>query len=128
MMTGFAMVAIVFWAVIAFILVANGYFVYQVRMARYRVMQTLAEKGQPVPVELFNGPRRAAPVGMMRGGIILVAIGIALMTFFWSMTAQSWFNGPIESASWLPTLGFFPFMIGAALLVMARSERHRSEP
>jgi peptidoglycan/LPS O-acetylase OafA/YrhL len=85
----------------------------------------LAEKGQPVPVELFNGPRRAAPVGMMRGGIILVAIGIALMTFFWSMTAQSWFHGPIEDVSWLPTLGFFPFMIGVALLIMAAFERNR---
>ena len=127
MMMGFVFVAIVFWAAIALVLVANGYFVFQVRMARYRVLQTLADKGQPVPVELFNGPRRSAPVGMMRGGIILSAIGIALMTFFWSMTAQSWFHGPIESASWLPTIGFFPFMIGVALLVMARFERTRTE-
>src|SRR5258708_2404604 len=127
MMTGFVMVAIFFWAVIALVLVANGYFVFQVRIARYRVMQTLAEKGQPVPLELFNGPRRSAPVGMMRGGIVLVSIGIALMTFFWSMTAQSWFNGPIEGASWLPTIGFFPFMIGVALLVMARSEQRRPQ-
>jgi hypothetical protein len=54
-----------------------------------------------------------------------VAIGIALMTFFWSMTAQSWFHGPIEDVSWLPTLGFFPFMIGVALLIMAAFERNR---
>ena len=127
MMMGFVQVAIVFWVVIGTVLVANGYFVYQVRMARYRVMQTLADKGQPVPLELFNGPKRAAPVGLMRGGIILAAIGISRMTFFWSMTAQSWFHGPIESASWLPTIGFFPFALGAALLVMARVERHRPE-
>lgn len=127
MMFGFVMVAIVFWAVIGFVLVANGYFVYQVRMARYRVMQTLADKGQPVPPELFNGPKRAAPVGLMRGGIVLVAIGFALMTFFWSMTAPSWFHGPIESANWLPTIGLFPLMIGVALLVMAMFERHRPQ-
>lgn len=127
MISGFMMVAITFWLVIGVVVVANGYFVFQVRMARYRVMQTLADKGQPVPVELFNGPRRAAPVGLMRGGIVLAAIGVALMTFFWSMTAQSWFHGPIESASWLPTIGFLPFMLGVALLLMARVERRRPE-
>ena len=127
MLEAFATVAITFWVVIGVVVVANGFFVYQVRAARYRVMQTLAEKGQPVPIELFNGPRRAAPVGLMRGGIVLVFIGVALMTFFWSMTAQSYFHGPIESASWLPTLGLFPLMIGLALLLMALFERGRSQ-
>ena len=127
MIAGFIAVAIMFWAVIGFVLVANGYFVYQVRLARYRVMQTLADKGQPVPLELFNGPRRSAPVGLMRGGIVLVCIGVALMMFFWAMTDQSIFHGPIESASWLPTIGFFPFMIGVALLVMAMFERNRPQ-
>ena len=124
---GFVLVAVVFWATIGFVFVVNGYFVYQVRMARYRVMQTLADKGQPVPLELFSGPRRAAPVGMTRGGIVMVAIGISLMMFFWSMTAQSIFHGPIESASWLPTIGFLPFMIGVALLVMAMIERRQPQ-
>jgi hypothetical protein len=125
MIEAFATVAITFWLVIGIVVIANGFFVYQVRAARYRVMQSLAEKGQPVPVELFNGPRRAAPVGLMRGGIILVFIGMALMGFFWSMTAQSYFHGPIEDASWLPTLGLFPLMIGLALLLMALFERSR---
>jgi hypothetical protein len=49
------------------------------------------------------------------------------MTFFWSMTAQSIFHGPIESASWLPTIGFLPFMIGVALLVMALIERRQPQ-
>lgn len=125
MIEAFASVAITFWLVIGIVVVANGFFVYQVRAARYRVMQTLAEKGQPVPVELFNGPKRSAPVGLMRGGIILSFIGFALMGFFWSMTSQSYFHGPIESASWLPTLGLFPLMIGLALLLMALFERNR---
>ena len=127
MIFGFVLVAIVFWSVIGFVLVANGYFVFQVRMARYRVMQTLADKGQPVPLDMFNGPKRAAPVGMMRGGIILVCIGIAFVIFFWSMTASSIFNGPIESAQWLPTLGLFPLLIGVALLLMAVFERNRPQ-
>jgi uncharacterized membrane protein YidH (DUF202 family) len=127
MMMHVAAVAITLWLVIGVVLILNGYFVYQVRMARYRVMQTLAEKGQPVPVELFNGPVRRAPVGLMRGGIVLVCIGLALGTFFWSMTAQSIFAGPIQHASWLPTIGFFPLMIGVALLLMALLERRRPQ-
>ncbi len=120
-----ATIATSFWVIIGVVVVANGYFVYQVRMARYRVMQSLADKGQPVPIELFNGEQRRAPVGLMRAGLILIAIGIALGTFFWSMTAQSVFHGPIESASWLPTIGLFPLMIGVALLLMAMLERRR---
>jgi Domain of unknown function (DUF6249) len=127
MMEGLFATAVMFWAVIGVILVANGYFIYQVRMARYRVMQTLAEKGQPVPLELFNGPRRAAPVGMLRGAIILLSLGAALSTFLWSMTAQSIFHGPIENVMWLPTIGLFPMAIGFALLLMAMIERRRPQ-
>src|SRR5215472_14391301 len=122
MIMGFVFVAIVFWAMIGFVFVANGYFVYQVRMARYRVMQTLADKGQPVPPELLSGNVRRAPVGLMRGAIILLCLGGALSIFFWSMTAQSIFHGPIQDVAWLPTIGLFPMAIGFALLLMALLE------
>ena len=125
MMEGLFAVAALFWAVIGFVVVANGYFIYQVRMARYRVMQTLAEKGQPVPADLFNGPRRTAHVGMLRGAIVLLCLGSALGVFFWSMTAQSIFHGPIESAAWLPSVALFPILLGFALLLMALLERGR---
>lgn len=123
MIDGLVMVAVIFWVVIGIVIVANGFFVYQVRMARWRVMQTLADKGQPVPIELFHGPARQAPLGLLRGGTILVALGVALGAFFWSMTAQSLFHGPIVDANWLPTIALFPIMIGVALLVMAMFER-----
>jgi len=123
MFNDFATVGTIFWVVIGAVLIANGFFVYQVRMARYRVMQTLAEKGQPVPVELFNGAVRQAHSGMMRGAIVLLCLGVAFATFFWSMTSVSIFHGPIESALWLPTLGLFPIMLGFALLLMALLER-----
>ena len=125
MMEGLFAVAALFWAVIGIVVVANGYFIYQVRMARYRVMQTLAEKGQPVPADLFNGPRRTAHVGMLRGAIVLISLGSALGIFFWSMTAQSVFHGPIERAAWLPSVALFPVLLGVALLLMALLERSR---
>jgi hypothetical protein len=117
---------VAFWVVIGIVLVANGYFVYQVRMARYRVMQTLADKGQPVPVELFTGVLRQAPVGLIRGGIIMTCLGLALGTFLWAMTAQSVFAGPIQNVGWLPTVALFPIMIGVALLLMAMFDRRRA--
>lgn len=117
-------IAVTFWIVIGIVIVANGYFVYQVRMARYRVMQTLADKNQPVPLELFNGPRRTASVGMIRGGIVMCSLGFALGFFLWAMTAQSIFAGPIESVGWLPTVALFPIMIGVALLLMAMVGRN----
>jgi hypothetical protein len=121
------MLAALFWVVIGIVVVANGYFVYQVRMARYRVMQTLADKGQPVPVELLRGPRTTANVGLLRGAIVLICLGVALGFFFWSMTAQSLFHGPIESAAWLPTLALFPIMLGLALLLMAMLGRNQPQ-
>ena len=127
MMEGLFAVAAMFWTVIGIIVVANGYFIYQVRMARYRVMQTLADKGQPVPIELFNGPRRTAHAGMLRGAIVLLSLGSALGLFFWSMTAQSIFHGPIENAAWLPTIALFPIAIGFSLLLMAILERGRPQ-
>ncbi|MBL6852487.1 MAG: hypothetical protein ISS15_13680 [Alphaproteobacteria bacterium] len=127
MFNDFAMVGTVFWIVVGAVLIANGFFVYQVRIARYRVMQTLAEKGQPVPVELFNGAVRRAHSGLMRAAIILMCLGIAFSTFFWSMTSVSIFHGPIESALWLPTLGLFPIMLGLAFLLMAFLERTRPQ-
>jgi hypothetical protein len=127
MLSDIATMSAVFWIVIGTVLIANGYFAYQVRIARYRVMQTLAEKGQPVPVELFNGTLRPPHTGLMRAAIILMAIGFALGVFFWSMTSVSIFHGPIDSALWLPTIGLFPFMVGFAFLVMALLERRRPQ-
>lgn len=128
MIASIVSIAITFWLVIGIVVVANGYFVYQVRMARYRVMQTLADKNQPVPLELFNGPRRTASVGMIRGGIVMCSLGFALGLFLWAMTAQSVFAGPIKSVGWLPTVALFPIMIGVALLLMALVGRSNTPP
>jgi hypothetical protein len=125
-MIGIAAMGVTFWLVIGAVFVANSYFAHNVRMARYRVMQTLADKGQPVPLELLNQPGKpggSSPVWLMRGGLVLISIGGALSIFFWSMSAQSIFHGPIESGQWLPTIGLFPLSIGIALVLLARHER-----
>lgn len=124
MMQGFVMIVIVFWVVIGIVVIANGYFVYQVRMARYRVMQTLADKGQPVPTELLGGNLRPAHTGLMRGGIVMLCLGLSLGGFLWAMTAQSLFQGPIH-IGWLPTVALFPLFLGIALVAMAVLDRRR---
>ena len=127
MVEAFIIVAVVFWLVIGTVIVANGYFVYQVRVARYRVMQSLADKNQPVPAEMFGGTAHSRPVGLMRGGIVLVCLGLAIGGFFWAMTDQWLFHGPIREVSWLPAVALFPLMIGISLLVIAMFERNRPQ-
>ena len=126
MIAGVISLAITFWLVVGAVIIANGYFVYQVRMARYRVMQSLADKGQPVPVELLGGNVRQAHVGLLRGGIILLCLGAALGGFLWAMTAQSWFNGPV-AVGWLPAVALFPVLLGLALIVSALLDRRRPQ-
>ncbi|HWD27170.1 MAG TPA: DUF6249 domain-containing protein [Rhizomicrobium sp.] len=125
MFSTIVLAGVAIWVVVGIVLIANGYFVYQVRIARYRVMQTLADKGQPVPPELFTGVLRQAPVGLLRGGIVMTCLGLALGIFLWAMTAQSVFAGPIDNLGWLPTVAFFPIMVGVALLLMAMVDRRR---
>ncbi|MGE0357258.1 MAG: DUF6249 domain-containing protein [Burkholderiales bacterium] len=59
----------------------------------------LAEKGLPVPAELLRPPP-ASP----RGGLVLLALGVALAIFFWQ-----------HGLSW--SIGLIPGLMGAALLV-----------
>ena len=63
-MQGVFAVAIMFWVVIGIIVVANGYFVYQVRVARYRVMQTLAEKTGGIIDIILGGHDHVVEVGV----------------------------------------------------------------
>lgn len=117
-------VTAIFWASIAVIAVAASFFSYLSRAARYRMLQSLAEKGQPLPPELLANLADAngSPRGVLRSGIILVCIGTALSFFLWAMTSPQ-FDGPIRNLSWLPTVGAFPFMIGVGLLLISALDR-----
>lgn len=67
----------------------------------------LAEKGLPVPPELMEPPRQGN--AGLRGGLVLVALGIALSVFF---------------AGWGPgwSIGLIPGLMGVALLVAWKIE------
>jgi hypothetical protein len=79
------------------------------RMAHDTIVR-LAEKGLPVPPELLEPPvpRKAYSSGL-RGGLVLVGLGIALGIFLWEV------NGP-----W--SIGLIPGLMGAALLLAWKIE------
>ncbi len=64
----------------------------------------LAEKGLPVPAELLRPP---APAPSPKGGLVLVALGIALAVFFRE-----------QGLPW--SIGLIPGLMGVALLVAWR--------
>jgi hypothetical protein len=74
----------------------------------HETIARLAEKGVPVPAELLDPPRRGH-YGL-RGGLVLVALGIALAIFFREA------GGP-----W--SIGLIPGLMGVALLLSWRIER-----
>lgn len=74
----------------------------------HETIARLAEKGLPVPPELIEPRRRGAAT--MRGGLMLIGLGIALAAFF----AQV--GGP-----W--SIGLIPGLMGAALLLSLAIEK-----
>ena len=87
---------------------------YQHRKLRmtHETIARLAEKGLPVPPELLR------PVGQsnagLRGGLILIGLGVALAIFFGQV------QGP-----W--SIGLIPGLIGAALIVAWAIETRRKQ-
>ena len=83
--------------------------IYKHRKAQlnHETILRLAEKGLPIPPELLEPPRRGN--AGLRGGLVLVALGIALSVFF---------------AGWGPgwSIGLIPGLMGAALLVAWKIE------
>jgi len=117
-MFGMSNDALILWGAIAVIVVAGNFFSYRSQASRHRMMETLAEKGQPIPPELMSNGRDyyhyryRSPI---QSGIFLMCIGIALAVFFWAMTGGGDFvDSKGHIPSWLPVVGIFPFMIGLA--------------
>ena len=83
---------------------------YKHRRARmnHETVARLAEKGLPVPPALVEPPRRASAA--MRGGFVLIGLGVALAIFLPQV------NGP-----W--SIGLIPGLMGAGLLLAWAIER-----
>jgi hypothetical protein len=130
MIYGWEFHSIIFWAAIVLIVLISSFFKSRSRIAKYKLLQTLAEKGQTLSPELL------ASVGTGRGdrpsgspvssGIFLMCIGIALAVFFWAMDGGgNPFMG--DHVSWLPVIGIFPFMIGLARVLTGITEGRSSK-
>ncbi len=79
---------------------------HQRNRMRQETILRLVEKGLPVPPELLQNP---APRPSPKGGLVLLALGIALSIFFWD-TGQPW------------SIGLIPGLMGLALLAAWRIE------
>ncbi len=112
----------IFWLAIVAIVFVSSFFSYRTRASRHRMIETLAEKGLPIPPEYLSGRREYSPRGGIASGIFLMCIGIALGVFFWAMTG--WGN-PItdpQGGSFLIFVGIFPFMVGLARILASPFE------
>jgi len=109
---------IVFWLVIGSVIIAALYFRYKSRAERMKVLQALAERGQPIPPELLNGTlgnAQPGPVNYITRGVILISIGAAMVVFF--AVAGGLFAGTMHGDEYAgPVLGFFPLFLGLAYL------------
>lgn len=94
-----------------------GGLMYASRRARLQqeLLMKLAETGQPIPPEilnstLFRGHRGGRRSGRspLRGGLVVIAVGIGLMLFGWIIGETS-----------ILAAGLIPLMVGLALLLAA---------
>lgn len=83
------------------------YYKHRKTQMTHETITRLAEKGLPVPPELLQPPRRG--YAGLRGGLVLLALGIALSFFF---------------AGWGPgwSIGLIPGLMGVALLIAWKIE------
>jgi hypothetical protein len=81
----------------------------------HETIARLAERGLPVPPELLSPPPpgRSRSVAL-RGGLVLVALGLALMAFFQQV------QGP-----W--SIGLIPGLMGLALVIAWAIERREDK-
>jgi hypothetical protein len=125
---------LIFWGAIVLIVFAGSFFRYRENASRDRTIQTLAEKGQPIPPELLGRHYyrdRGWEGGYYRRnrvshGIFLMCIGIALAIF---LGAPDWnFDSGDFHLRGIAWVGIFPFMIGFAYLLGSLFDRAPPPP
>jgi len=85
----------------------------------HRTVQMMVEKGQPVPAALLAPPAVPRPRSDLRRGVILIAIGIAVMTFF--VVDEGW-----HDSAW--AFGLIPGLIGVGYLIVWKLEGKKDNP
>lgn len=118
--------AILWVAIVAVVFVAC-FFKYRERESHHRMIETLAQKGQPIPPELLTNGRfyksswhYGSPI---QSGIYLMCIGVALALFLWALSGGSNVFEGDRGPNWLPFVGIFPFMVGLARLLAGIVDR-----
>jgi hypothetical protein len=84
----------------------------------HRTVQMMVEKGQPVPAALLTPPAVPRPRSDLRRGVILIAIGLGVMTFFG--VEDGWHDG-----AW--ALGLIPGLIGVGYLIVWKLEAKKND-
>ena len=82
------------------------YYKHRRNVLNHETIARLLEKGLPVPAQLLDPPR---PHSGLRGGLVLLALGVALAFYFWD-----------RGMPW--SIGLIPGLMGAALLIAWRIE------
>jgi hypothetical protein len=110
-----------FWLAIAAIAIASVYFRHATAARRTQVIQTMVEKGAPIPPDLFQEPRRQPINGhtFIAAGILLLGLAAAALVFFLALTSTTFNNGD-QAPRFVPFLSAFPFFIGIACLLTGR--------
>lgn len=110
----------IFWLIVGTIIIVAIYFRHKTAIERTRLLQTLAEKGQPIPAELLGSEPKAKANPVARG-IVLISVGLATILFLWAMTSGLF--GEKDPDTWLPFLGVFPLFIGIAYIAIGLYQR-----
>ncbi len=84
----------------------------------HRTVQMMVEKGQPVPAALLAPPAVSRPRSDLRRGVILIAIGISVMTFF--VVDEGW-----HDSAW--AFGLIPGLIGVGYLIVWKLEGKKKD-
>ncbi len=125
-------ISLIFWGAIVLIVFLGNFFGYRGRTSRHRMIEKLADKGQPIPPELLAGNgcgnfydgSRGWHRNSLTGGIYLMCVGVALFVFLWAMTTGdfNFFLGGNDNfhwsgPGWLPFVAIFPFMAGLSRII-----------
>ena len=131
-LTGFVS-AILFWVVLAGIILVPSYFKYMDRQRMHETLRIAFEKGQPVPPELITAlqsniaPRRpSTPESDLRRAVILIATGLGLCglgygLWYGLMSADE--TAAYISGGCVAGAGAIPGLLGLAHLLLWATRR-----